>query len=101
MNAAAPTAPAATGFGLGIGPDGTYTRGAQVVAFLLGLWTMLVFFPLLVVGAMLYANAEEVFKTNPGRAKTMVLWSWLSVSVFPPVAAVVALGVVIAVKALS
>ncbi|MFG2003490.1 hypothetical protein ACGFNU_30455 [Spirillospora sp. NPDC048911] len=94
MNAAAPTAPAS--LGLGIGPDGTYTRGAQVVAFLLGLWTMIAFFPLLFPGAILYAKSEETFEANPGRARTMVLWSWLCVSVLPLIPVAIGTGVVIA-----
>ncbi|MEU5881389.1 hypothetical protein [Spirillospora sp. NPDC047279] len=103
MNATAPAAPAPapTGFGLGIGPDGTYTRGAQVIAFLFGVWTMLLFFPLLIVGAMLYTNAEAKFPTDPGRARKMVLWSWLSVSILPPVALAVAGGVGFAIAAMT
>ncbi|MFI0449593.1 hypothetical protein [Actinomadura sp. 6N118] len=99
MDAAAPTASSPASLGLGIGPDGSYTRGGQVVAFLLGLWTMVLFFPLLVVGAMLYARAEEVFEANPGKAKKMVLWSWLSISVLPLIPAVVIGGAMIALNA--
>ncbi|WP_192809783.1 hypothetical protein [Actinomadura rudentiformis] len=87
MSAAAPTAPATPRPGLGIGPDGSYTRGGQIAAFLLGLWAMIVFLPLLVVGAMLYTRAEEIYPTDPGRASSLVTWSWVSISVFPPLAA--------------
>jgi len=71
----------------GIGPDGTYTRAGQILAFLAGIWTMVVFFPLLFVGALLYTKAETVFPTAPDRARTLVRWSWLCLTVLPPAAA--------------
>jgi hypothetical protein len=77
--------------GLGIGPDGTYTQGGQILAFLAGLWAMVLFFPALVAGALLYTKAEEVFVKDPIRARTLVLWSWLSITVLPPVLLGVAL----------
>jgi hypothetical protein len=73
----------------GIGPDGSYTRGGQVIAFLFGLWTMVLSFPLLFVGALLYTKAEEVFKDDPARARRLVTWSWLSITVAPVVSAAV------------
>ncbi|GAA4085911.1 hypothetical protein [Actinomadura miaoliensis] len=83
--------------GFGIGPDGTYTRGGQVLAFVLGLWAMLAFLPLLFVGAVLYTRAEERFAENPERARHMVTWSWLSVSVLPLVPVVIGVGIYLAV----
>ncbi|MBE1530259.1 hypothetical protein [Actinomadura algeriensis] len=86
MNEAAPR------LAFGIGSDGAYTRLGQTIAFVLGLLTMLAFFPLLVVAALLYARAEERFKDDPERAHTLVNWSWMSVIVpvvVAPVAAVV------------
>ncbi|RFS83196.1 hypothetical protein D0T12_23870 [Actinomadura spongiicola] len=65
----------------GIGPDGTYTRSGQVAAFVLGVATMLVFFPLMVVAALLYSRAEIVFQENPRRARSLVNWSWISIAV--------------------
>ncbi|MFC5747020.1 hypothetical protein [Actinomadura rugatobispora] len=101
MNEAAPApgalpvasaGPTASHPAFGIGQDGTYTRTGQVLAFLAGLWTMVLFFPLLFVGAILYTKAEEVFKDDPARARKLVSWSWLSVTVAP----VLAVAVVIA-----
>ncbi|XVQ09219.1 hypothetical protein ACQP1W_42900 [Spirillospora sp. CA-255316] len=77
----------------GIGPDGSYTRGGQIIAFLCGLWTMVLSFPLLFVGALLYTKAEEVFKDDPARARTLVSWSWLSITVGPVIGAAVVTGV--------
>ncbi|GAA2439061.1 hypothetical protein GCM10010191_62970 [Actinomadura vinacea] len=74
---------AAPSYGFGVGPDGAYTRTGQVLAFLAGLWTMVLFFPLLFPGALLYARAEEVFEQDPARARTLMLWSWLSITVAP------------------
>ncbi|WP_433329823.1 hypothetical protein [Spirillospora sp. CA-294931] len=103
MEAAAPAAPASTpapsGYGLGIGPDGTYTPAAQVVAFICGLWTMVLFFPFLILGALLYTNAEPAFESDPRRARKMMLWSWLSVSLLPLLAAAIVGGVVFAINA--
>ncbi|MFF5260388.1 hypothetical protein ACFY4C_15700 [Actinomadura viridis] len=69
----------------GIGPDGTYTRAGQVLAFLAGLWAMVLFFPLLFAGALLYARAEERFRDDPARARTLVLWSWFAITIGPPI----------------
>ena len=81
--------------GLGIGQDGGYTRTGRVCAFLAGLWTMVLFFPLLVVGALLYARAEEVFADRPDRARTLVTWSWISLTVAPVVCAAATAGVLL------
>jgi hypothetical protein len=67
----------------GIGPDGTYTRGGQLAAFLCGLWAMVAFFPLLIVGALLYTWAEDGFERDPERSRKLVVWSWLSITVGP------------------
>jgi hypothetical protein len=85
----------------GIGPDGAYTRGGQIVAFLFGLWTMVLFFPLLFPGALLYTRAEERFEQSPDRARTLVMWSWLSITVAPLVAALLLVAVVLAVSQLT
>jgi hypothetical protein len=80
--------------GFGIGPDGTYTRSGQILAFLAGLWAMVVFFPALVAGALLYTKSEEIFTQDPVRARTLVLRSWLSITVVPPILLVLTLLVV-------
>ncbi|GLZ13616.1 hypothetical protein Acsp04_38510 [Actinomadura sp. NBRC 104425] len=82
--------------GFGIGPDGTYTRGGQVLAFVLGVWAMLAFLPLVFAGAVLYTRAEERFAEDPERARRLVTWSWLCVSVLPPAAAAIGAGVYLA-----
>lgn len=92
MNEAAPP------LAFGIGPDGTYTRFGQTAAFILGLLTMFVFFPFMVVASLLYARAEERFADDPGRARTLVNWSWLSITAAPALAAVIA-AIVFAVMA--
>ena len=74
----------------GIGPDGTYTRGGQVAAFVLGLFTMVLFVPLVVVAALLYARAETRFAEDPARARALVNWSWACVGVPVVIGAVVA-----------
>ncbi|WP_442778628.1 CoA transferase, partial [Actinomadura sp. WAC 06369] len=79
---------------LGIGPDGTYTRLGQTVAFVLGLLTMVAFFPCLFVSALLYARAEERFADDPERARTLVNWSWIGITV--PVAAGAAAAAIVA-----
>ncbi|RKS77264.1 hypothetical protein BZB76_2642 [Actinomadura pelletieri DSM 43383] len=71
----------ASSLAFGIGPDGTYTRSGQAAAFVLGVATMLVFFPLMVVAALLYTRAETVFPENPRRARSLVNWSWISIAV--------------------
>ncbi|GLW65527.1 hypothetical protein Arub01_37710 [Actinomadura rubrobrunea] len=87
------TTAASPRLGFGIGTDGSYTRGGQVLAFALGLWTMLAFLPLLFVGAILYTRAEERFAEDPQGARRLVTWSWLCVSVLPLVP--VAIGAVV------
>ncbi|MDL4819361.1 hypothetical protein [Actinomadura opuntiae] len=88
MNEAAPR------LAFGIGPDGTYTRGGQTAAFILGLLTMFAFLPLLIVGAMLYGRAEETFPADADRARRLANWSWISITA--PVAIGIVLGVVVA-----
>jgi hypothetical protein len=88
----APTAAPRPAFG--IGPDGTYTRVGQVLAFILGLLTTFVFLPLVVVAALLYARAEIRYAEDPARARTLVNWSWLSITV-PVVLAAIAAGVLV------
>ncbi|WP_067461153.1 hypothetical protein [Actinomadura macra] len=76
---AAPARPA-----LGIGPDGTYTLGGQIAAFVLGLLTMIVCLPLVVVAALLYTSAENRFaEHDPRRGRVLVIWSWLCITVLP------------------
>ncbi|MEW2354472.1 hypothetical protein [Spirillospora sp. NPDC029432] len=75
----------------GIGPDGTYTLGGQIVAFLLGLYAMVVFFPALIMAALLYTWAEGRFERDPAGARTRVIWSWVCVSAGPIVGLAVAL----------
>ncbi|MFA1547697.1 hypothetical protein [Actinomadura chokoriensis] len=89
------TAPApAPSLAFGIGSDGTYTRLGQVSAFVLGLLTTFAFLPLVVVAALLYSRAEIRFAENPARARTLVNWSWLCITV--PVLLGVAAAVVVA-----
>lgn len=83
----------ATALAFGIGPDGTYTRGGQIAAFILGLFTMLVFVPLVVVAALLYTRAETRFAEDPARARTLVNWSWACVGV--PVAVGAAISILV------
>ena len=77
----APAAAPAPSLAFGIGPDGTYTRIGQAAAFVLGLLTTLAFLPLTVVAALLYTRAETRFAEDPARARTLVNWSWLCVTV--------------------
>ncbi len=86
---------AAPRLAFGIGPDGTYTRFGQVAAFVLGLLTTFAFLPLVVVAALLYARAEVRFAEDPARARTLVNWSWLSITV-PVVLAAIAAVVLVA-----
>lgn len=94
VSAASIPAPSAR-LGLGIGADGTYTRLGQVAAFVLGLITTFVFLPLVVVAALLYTRAETRFAENPARARALVRWSWLCITLFPVLAAG-AIGAVVA-----
>lgn len=64
----------------GIGPDGSYTRRGQIVAFAVGLLAMFGFFPGLIAGAVLYTRAEERYDRDPGSARKLVRWSWLSLA---------------------
>ncbi|CNF26818.1 Uncharacterised protein [Mycobacterium tuberculosis] len=89
----APAAAPAPALAFGIGPDGTYTRGGQIAAFILGLFTMVVFVPLVVVAALLYTRAETRFAADPARARTLVNWSWACVGA--PVALGAAISVVV------
>ncbi|WP_242905569.1 hypothetical protein [Actinomadura terrae] len=75
---------------LGVGADGTYTLGGQVAAFLLGVLTMLLFFPLIVVAALLYTRAEERFASGEvERGRRLVTWSWVCITPLPALALVV------------
>jgi hypothetical protein len=65
-----------------IGPDGSYTRAGQTVAFILGLIS-LIFFPATVVAAMLYTMGEDRFATDPQRARKLVNWSWITLVAWP------------------
>lgn len=94
MNEALPRNPA-----LGIGPDGSYTRPGQFFAFVLGLLTTLVFMPLTVLAALLYTWAEPRFATDPKRARVLVIWSWLSITVLPLVVVVLAVTIAMIVSA--
>ncbi|XRQ12519.1 hypothetical protein ACN3XK_16975 [Actinomadura welshii] len=85
---------AAPRLAFGIGPDGTYTRLGQIAAFVLGVLTMLAFLPLMVVAALLYDRAETVFAEDPARARRLVNWSWLSITV-PVAVSVVAVPVLL------
>ncbi|TDC52713.1 hypothetical protein E1281_18760 [Actinomadura sp. KC345] len=85
---------AAPRLAFGIGQDGTYTRLGQTAAFVLGTLTMLAFVPLMVVAALLYAKAETVFADDPARARTLVNWSWISITV-PVVIAAIAVPVAV------
>ncbi|MFB4301762.1 hypothetical protein [Actinomadura sp. NTSP31] len=78
----------------GIGPDGSYTRGGQAAAFILGLFTTIAFLPLVVVGALLYTKAEATFPADADRARRLVNWSWASISV--PVVIGAAVSVIVA-----
>lgn len=89
----APMNEAAPRLAFGIGPDGTYTRVGQTVAFVLGLLTTFAFLPLVVVGAVLYTKAEGVFPADAARARRLVNWSWISITV-PVVIAVAAAAAV-------
>jgi hypothetical protein len=97
VSGAVPASPAVPRLAFGIGPDGTYTRFGQIVAFALGLLTTFVFLPLVVVGALLYTRAETRFEEDPARARTLVNWSWLSITT-PVLIAAVAIVVVAALK---
>ncbi|GAA2113259.1 hypothetical protein [Actinomadura alba] len=65
-----------------IGPDGTYTRVGQTLAFILG-FISLVFVPATVVAAMLYTHGEARFATDPERARKLMNWSWIALLVWP------------------
>ncbi|GAA1869312.1 hypothetical protein [Actinomadura bangladeshensis] len=94
MTETAPAAASAPSLAFGIGPDGTYTRSGQATAFVLGLLTTFAFLPLTVVAALLYTRAETRFTEDPARARTLVNWSWLCVTV--PVVIAVAAGAAVA-----
>jgi hypothetical protein len=85
---------AAPRLAFGIGPDGTYTRTGQTAAFTLGLLTTFAFLPLVVVGAVLYTRAEGIFPADADRARRLVNWSWVSITV--PVVIAVAAGAAVA-----
>lgn len=97
VSGAVPASAPAPRLAFGIGPDGTYTRFGQVAAFVLGLLTTFAFLPLVVVGALLYARAETRFGEDPARARTLVNWSWLSITV-PVLVAVVAVAALAVLK---
>lgn len=93
MTETAPAPASVPSLAFGIGPDGTYTRPGQAAAFVLGLLTTFAFLPLTVVAALLYTRAETRFAVDPARARTLVNWSWLCVTVPVVVAAVAAAAV--------
>ncbi|WP_030171012.1 hypothetical protein [Spirillospora albida] len=96
MNDALPRNPA-----LGIGPDGSYTRPGQFFAFVLGLLTTVVFVPLTVLAALLYSWAEPKFATDPGRARVLVIWSWLCLTALPVAVVVLGFGIAMIVTAVT
>ncbi|MFC4049122.1 hypothetical protein ACFOY4_05460 [Actinomadura syzygii] len=100
LSAAAVPAPSRR-FALGVGADGTYTRLGQVAAFVLGLITTFVFLPLVVVAALLYTRAETRFADDPARARVLVRWSWLCITLFPLLVAGAIAGLVAAIVAIT
>jgi hypothetical protein len=78
----------------GIGTDGTYTRLGQVLAFIFALYSMFAFVPMVFLGAILYDRSEAHFAQNPKRARTMVIWSWLSITVLSTLCGAIVLTVV-------
>ncbi|TYK52294.1 hypothetical protein [Actinomadura decatromicini] len=100
VSAAAVPAPSRR-LALGVGADGTYTRPGQAAAFVLGLVTTFVFLPLVVVAALLYTRAETRFADDPARARVLVRWSWLCITLFPILAAGAIGAVVAAIVALT
>ncbi|MEU8119332.1 hypothetical protein AB0C21_11570 [Spirillospora sp. NPDC049024] len=97
VSGAVPAAAPAPRLAFGIGPDGTYTRFGQALAFVLGLLATFAFLPLVVVAALLYTRAETRFGEDPARARTLVNWSWLSITA-PVVIAIVTAAVLAALK---
>ncbi|MFD0851848.1 hypothetical protein ACFQ07_06430, partial [Actinomadura adrarensis] len=63
------------------------------LAFACGVLTMVLFFPMLVAGALLYTRAEAVFQDDPDGARPLYVWSWLSITVAPVVLALAAFAV--------
>ncbi|MBC6458734.1 hypothetical protein [Actinomadura sp. HBU206391] len=65
-----------------IGPDGTYTRNGQALAFVLGVIGLL-FVPATLAAALLYTRAETLFATEPEEARRLVSWSWIALMIVP------------------
>jgi hypothetical protein len=73
-----------------IGPDGTYTRTGQTLAFILGCLN-LAFVPATIAAALLYTHAETRFTTDPDGARLLVNWSWIALVIMPGLVAVAGL----------
>jgi hypothetical protein len=65
-----------------IGPDGTYTRSGQALAYILG-FISLAFIPATVAAAVLYTVGEARFRTDPESARQLMNWSWIALLIVP------------------
>lgn len=61
---------------LGVQEDGTLTRKATPVAFVLGTLAVFAVLPLGVLGIILNNMGLERVATNPEQARRLVAWSW-------------------------
>ncbi|WP_119731469.1 hypothetical protein [Thermomonospora amylolytica] len=62
---------------LGVQADGTLTRTAASIGFVLGTVAVLTLLPFGVLGIVLNNMGLERVQTAPDKARTLVSWSWI------------------------
>ena len=61
---------------LGVLPDGSMTRRAATIGFILGTICVVGAFPLAIVGIVLSNMGMNRVQTAPAKARRLVTWSW-------------------------
>lgn len=61
---------------LGLRPDGSMTRRASTIGFILGIICVFGAFPLAILGIVLSNMGMNRVHSDPAKARTLVAWSW-------------------------
>ena len=61
---------------LGLRPDGSMSRRASTIGFILGTICVFGAFPLAILGIVLSNMGMNRVQSDPAKARTLVVWSW-------------------------
>ncbi|REE97242.1 hypothetical protein [Thermomonospora umbrina] len=81
---------------LGVQADGTLTRKATPIAFVMGTLAVLVLLPLGVLGVILNNMGLERVQSSPEPARKLINWSWGILAVADVLALVLIIAMVVA-----